>query len=124
MFVVDRSSSMGKTDRKPLSGTPVSDRIRRNCDNRLGAVYSALYSFWTARHATQASSGAHATRKDAYSVVLFDANVTTLIANDFDKTPDELLRIVLKYEPKWGTNYTGALEATAALMRQHWSSER
>ncbi|KAL1691225.1 hypothetical protein GGG16DRAFT_113392 [Schizophyllum commune] len=124
MFVVDRSSSMGKTDRKPLSGTPVSDRIRRNCDNRLGAVYSALYSFWTARHVTQASSGAHATRKDAYSVVLFDANVTTLIANDFDKTPDELLRIVLKYEPKWGTNYTGALEATAALMRQHWSSKR
>jgi hypothetical protein len=37
-------------DRQPLADAPATDRIRRRANNRLGAVYSALYSFWTARH--------------------------------------------------------------------------
>src|SRR5487761_1840560 len=42
---------MCSTDRQPLADGPAAARIRQRADNRLGAVYSALYSFWTARHA-------------------------------------------------------------------------
>lgn len=42
---------MASEDRKPLADGPAADRIRTRANNRLGAVYSALYSFWTARHA-------------------------------------------------------------------------
>jgi hypothetical protein len=42
---------MCSTDRQPLAIGPAAARIRQHANNRLGAVYSALYSFWTARHA-------------------------------------------------------------------------
>lgn len=41
---------MFSTDRLPLADGPAAERIRERANNRLGAVYSALYSFWTARH--------------------------------------------------------------------------
>lgn len=49
---------MCSTDRLPLADGPwpVVERIRQRSNNRLGAVYSALYSFWNARHAAQATA--------------------------------------------------------------------
>jgi len=46
---------MCRNDRQPLTNGPEAARIRLHADNRLGAVFSALYSFWTARHAAVAS---------------------------------------------------------------------
>lgn len=40
---------MASGDRQPLSDAPVTARILDHAPNRLGAVYSALYSFWSAR---------------------------------------------------------------------------
>jgi len=45
-----RSASMSSFDHVPLADGPAAERIRLHANNRLGAVYSALYSFWTARH--------------------------------------------------------------------------
>lgn len=42
---------MASTDHQPLSDSPVTTRIRAHAPNRLGAVYSALYGFWSARYA-------------------------------------------------------------------------
>jgi hypothetical protein len=42
---------MATADRIPLVAWPAAERIRQRANNRLGAVYSALYSFWTARQA-------------------------------------------------------------------------
>jgi len=55
IFVIDRSGSMCSTDRRPLANGPAAERIGFHADNRLGAVFSALYSFWTARHAAVTS---------------------------------------------------------------------
>ena len=46
---------MCSTDRLPLADGPAAERIRERANNRLGAVYSALYSFWTARHVAAAA---------------------------------------------------------------------
>ncbi|KAI0250860.1 hypothetical protein BJV78DRAFT_1282923 [Lactifluus subvellereus] len=92
IFIIDRSGSMSSMDRRPLANTPAADRIRRFADNRLGAVYSALYGFWSSRHAAvtagQQIAGA---RRDAYSVVLFEEDTENVLVNDFTSTPDQLL---------------------------------
>lgn len=61
---------MGSMDRVPLPvvNELVAERIRQYADNRLGAVYSALYSFWTARHATTAAGQQLGSRRGFDSV--------------------------------------------------------
>jgi hypothetical protein len=116
---------MTSRDRRPLADAPAADLIREHADNRLGAVYSALYSFWSARHAaiTAGQQGA-GVRHDAYSVVLFSERTTNVLVNDFTRTPDQLLDIVLEERPSFGTNFSAALGAARAIMEQHWTTER
>lgn len=124
IFVIDRSGSMDAGDRRPLNNAPSANLIARYSNNRLGAVYSALHSFWMARQAAVNASGSQAARRDAYSVILFDHVVATCIANDFTRTADQLLDAIVTHTARGGTDYTAALQATEALMRQHWSTER
>ncbi|KAF8267057.1 hypothetical protein EI94DRAFT_1731643 [Lactarius quietus] len=125
IFVIDRSSSMSYEDRRPLENAPATDRIRERADNRLGAVYSALYSFWSARHVAMASGqqtiGA---RRDAYSVILFNATTDNVVVNDFTSSPDQLLDIVLNEQTEWGTNFAAAIQASQQVMVDNWSTER
>jgi hypothetical protein len=116
---------MSHTDRQPLPGTPTTQRIAAACNNRLGAVYSALYAFWSSRAAMHNAPGGQAPmRRDAYSVILFDDAVTTAIANDFQSGPDALLNIVLAHRTGWGTNYSLALSTVQTVMEEHWSTDR
>ncbi|KAI0294252.1 hypothetical protein B0F90DRAFT_1670558 [Multifurca ochricompacta] len=110
IFVIDRSGSMSLDDRRPLSNAPATNLIQWYSNNRLGAVYSALYSFWTARHVAvtpgQQTSGA---RRDAYSIIFFDAAASCVLFNDFTSSPDQLLSVVLTHQADGGTNYSEAL---------------
>jgi hypothetical protein len=116
---------MSSTDRCPLANAPATNLIMRRANNRLGAVYSALYSFWSARHAAvtagQQTVGA---RRDAYSIVLFNEGATSILTNDFASSPDQLLTIVLANQASGGTNFAEALRAGQTAMTQHWSTER
>jgi hypothetical protein len=116
---------MAFRDRLPLADAPSADLIREHADNRLGAVYSALYRFWSARHAavTASQQGAGA-RHDAYSAVLFNELPANVLVNDFTSTPDQLLDIVLAERPSGGTDFSEALRAACSIMEQHWSTER
>lgn len=117
---------MASRDRLPLSGTPVTDRIRSTHNNRLGAVYSSLYSFWMSRQAAldpaHSQSSTTTTRRDAYSVILFDHTMNICLENDFTSSPGELLDGVLPYNAAGGTDYTTALSTTEAVMRRHWNT--
>jgi hypothetical protein len=116
---------MTSSDRRPLADAPAADLIRQHADNRLGAVYSALHSFWSARHAaaTAGQQGVGA-RHDAYSVVLFSKRATNVLVNDFTSTPDQLLGVLLAERPSLGTNFSEALGAARDIMEQFWSTER
>ena len=46
---------MRATDRQPLTEGPAAERITRVANNRLGAVFSAVYTLWSARHAAIAA---------------------------------------------------------------------
>ena len=126
VLINHRSGSMSSTDFRPLPNTPVTPTIRRYNDNRLGAVYSSLYGFWTSRHAALNAVGQNAAiaRRDAYSVILFDHTRATCISNDFARSPDELLNAVVSRQAGGGTDYTGALTEAQSIMTQHWSNER
>ncbi|KAH9005432.1 hypothetical protein EDB86DRAFT_2825090 [Lactarius hatsudake] len=130
IFVIDRFSvtdfiSPDYDDRLPLADAPATDRIMQIASNRLGAVYSALYSFWSARHVAvtlgQETNGA---RRDAYSVIMFNSTTKNVVVNDFTSSPDELLDIVLNTRAKGGTSFATALQAGQAVMVDNWSTER
>lgn len=116
---------MASTDRLPLPDAPATDRIKEKANNRLGAVYSALYSFWSARHAavTSAQETTEA-RRDAYSVIMFNDTTKYAVVNDFTSSPDELLDIVLNTQARHGTSFTAALRAGQAVMVENWNTER
>ncbi len=117
---------MSKADQTPLPNAPGTDHIKPRANNRLGAVFSSLYSFWIARQATfdrNATSGG-GVRKDAYSLIFFDSEPTNCIENNFTSTPGELLTAALQYDTGGGTNFTRALKRTQDVMTLHWSSER
>jgi hypothetical protein len=116
---------MSSDDRLPLDDAPATDRIKQRANNRLGAVYSALYSFWLARHAA-VSSGQETTeaRRDAYSVIMFNSKTRRVVTNDVTSSPDELLDVVLNTEAEGGTNFAAALRAGQAVMVDNWDTER
>ncbi|KAH9166548.1 hypothetical protein EDB89DRAFT_2232826 [Lactarius sanguifluus] len=127
IFVIDRSGSMSIDDRRPLPDAPATYRIRKKADNRLGAVYSALYSFWSARHAAvTVTSRQQATdaRRDAYSIILFSDTAKYAVVNDFTSTPDQLLDSILNEGADRGTNFAAAIQASQAVMMDNWSTER
>ncbi len=147
---------MACTDRQPLSDAPVTARIRAQAPNRLGAVYSALYCFWSARHAAATAiqdtlaarfglgtlySALHtfwsghpantpvdqqttSTRRDAYSVILFNHLTKNALVNDSTSSPDQLLGVLLTEEAEGSTNFAAALRAGEAVMVENWSPER
>lgn len=116
---------MSSTDRCPLPNAPMTNQIQQSANNRLGAVYSALYSFWSARHAaTTANRQGFGARRDAYSVTLFNQTTTQILSNDFTSSPDQLLGTVLQYWADGGTNFSAALRTGQEVLEQHWSTER
>jgi hypothetical protein len=116
---------MSFDDRRPLANAPSTNRIRPVANNRLGAIYSALFSFWSARHAaTTAGQQTVGVRRDAYSVILFNDTTTRVLTNDFMSSPDQLLDAVLSSQAYGGTNFSEALRAGQAVMEQSWNTER
>ena len=116
-----RSSSMSLQDHQPLLDTPVTQQIAQHNNNRLGAVYHALYSFWSARNAVFRNIGQ---RPDAYSVVLFDRSVHPILINDQESTPEELLQCIVEHRTGRGTHFGTVLDEIVSLMRLHWTPER
>jgi hypothetical protein len=116
---------MCQQDRQPLANSAGIDRITPTANDRLGSVFSALYSFWLARQAAiDRNAQLGGARRDAYSLIFFNHEPSTSIENDFASSPDELLTAALLYEADGGTDFTRALERTQHIMDSHWSPER
>src|SRR6266404_6654746 len=124
-YLASRSGSMSCMDRCPLPNAAMMNLIMWSTNNRLSAIYSALYSFWSACHAAvttgQQAVGAQC---DAYSIILFNERASAILANDFMSSPDQLLGSMLGHGTSGGMNFAEALRAGQTLMTQHWSTER
>lgn len=123
IHIVCRSGSMTLTDRQPLRINPAWNLISRAANNRLGAVYSALHSFWSAR-ATAASQSSTSSRRHAYSAILFNHSPTEVLNNDLSRNADQLLASPPAHTGDGGTNFNKALTTTEQVMERYWSTER
>ncbi|KAF8702304.1 hypothetical protein RHS03_06380, partial [Rhizoctonia solani] len=121
VFVIDSSGSMDSGDRTPLSNTPVTTLLRGRCNNRYGAVLSALHSFWSTRETGNPNTQP---RQDAYSVITFNNAPTTRVANDLSSTIDQLLSRLLRISASGGTNFNAALSHARTLIGAHWNNNR
>ena len=86
-------------------------------NNRLGAVYSALYDFWSARQAT-AGLG------DANTVILHAEGTHSVCENDSMRSPTELLDLLLPFGPAGGNNFPVALKAADNAISKWWDDAR
>jgi len=110
--------SMSKNDRQPLANSPVCGKIRPRMNNRLGAVYAALHSFWTARQA------AFGVQRDANTIILHAEGTQSVCENDTTGSPDELLDLLLPNAPKGGNSFDKALKAAEAAITSWWDDAR
>jgi hypothetical protein len=116
---------MCQQDKQPRPNSSGIDRITPTANDRLGVVFSALYSFWLARQAAlDRNTQLGGVRRDSYSLIFFNHEPSMSIESDFASSPDELLTAALRYEADGGTDFTRALERTHNIMNEHWSTER
>ena len=116
---------MCQQDRQPLPNAAGIDRITPTANDRLGCVFSALYSFWLARQAAiNRNAQMGGARRDAYSLIFFNHEPSISIENDFASSPDELLTAALGFEADGGTDFTLALESAQNIMNANWNTER
>ena len=109
--------SMSKDDRKPLENSPVYRTISTCMDNRLGAVYSALYSFWSARQAA-------GLQRDANTIILHAQDTQSVCENDSTRSPSELLNLLLRNSPNGGNCFDKALKAAGIAISKWWDDAR
>ena len=110
---------MIQDDRQPLENSPVHGKIRAcGLDNRLGAVYVALHSFWTARQASSAR------QRDANTVILHAQDAKSVCENDMTRSPDELLSLLLPHGPNGGNSFNKALKAADTVISRWWHDDR
>ncbi|CUA71759.1 Cadherin-23 [Rhizoctonia solani] len=125
VFVIDNSASMSEGDITP-DPTPMLARLKsEGCDNRYGAVVSALYRFWKIREGHQVSSSS-LVREDHYSVVVFDDEAEARVSNDWCLTTNQLVDKLIpqKYVGYGGTNFEEAIKIAHEVIERNWSSQR
>ncbi|QRV84778.1 von willebrand factor type A domain protein [Ceratobasidium sp. AG-Ba] len=122
LFVVDSSSSMGWSDRKPLSDTPVSSMLRSACNNRYGAALSALYGFCSSR--VPKAGSLPRSQQDAYSVITFNDVAKTRISKDVDSTPEALINLLKNCHSGGLTDFAAAIRKAQSLIERNWDDNR
>lgn len=116
---------MSQQDLQPSPNSTGVERIKRTANNRLGAVFSALHSFWIQRQAAvDRNSLLGGSRKDAYSLIFFNHEPSTSIENDVTSSPDELLTAALQFNANGGKDFSRALERAQKVMTSYWSTQR
>ncbi|CAI2161648.1 17233_t:CDS:10, partial [Funneliformis geosporum] len=113
IFVLDRSSSMSKIDRKPIENTPICEFLKRNHNNRLGAVYNAVYSFLHTRLQTIPKSSRV---QDAISIILFDEQAVAPYVNQSLTDSNIIINNLVQYFPSIGTNFDSAIEKAGQII--------
>ncbi|KAH7325390.1 hypothetical protein B0J17DRAFT_581710 [Rhizoctonia solani] len=126
VFLIDVSGSMWGADKCPVPGLPITDRLVSECNNRYGAVVSALYCFWKSQEKV-ASRSVVGTRRDAYSLVTFDDQAKIKAQNDLESTVEQLVDFLVPQQSNgwyYGTNFGRALETAKEVIKRNWNNNK
>ncbi|RUS29883.1 hypothetical protein BC938DRAFT_480113 [Jimgerdemannia flammicorona] len=127
IFVIDRSSSMDASDRKPLRNTPVEAKLRATHNNRLGAVYDAVIRFVDTRHSTlrnRAGVSAATSSNDTLSLVLFGSKAKTVYTNRKLSGSAGLIEEMIKHHPSGATNFAAAIKQATDICVKNYDQSR
>ncbi|KAG8690805.1 hypothetical protein FRC11_009018, partial [Ceratobasidium sp. 423] len=125
IFMIDCSGSMTIGDHRPLANLPVTSRLVSQCNNRYGAVVSALYGFLKNREAAVTNAGLKS-RQDSYTFLMHDDKSEIRVQNDLTSTTDQLIDrlIPLRYVGCGGNNFDLAIMTAQQTIEKNWSSDR
>ncbi|CAB5377259.1 unnamed protein product [Rhizophagus irregularis] len=112
IFVLDYSSSMTKQDIKPIQDFPIYNDLTKKHNNRIGAVYQAVYLFMNARR--------NSTMTDNISLILF--NHKTIVPFEYQDLTNlkDLLNSMLQYEACGLINFDSAIQKAGVLIETHF----
>ncbi|RHZ48992.1 hypothetical protein Glove_535g7 [Diversispora epigaea] len=121
VFVVDRSSSMNFADCKPLCTRTKTYGLRNSHNNRLGAVYEAVYNFTvTRRNSRAAQNGQMIVDNDTASLVLFANSAICVFENKSITNPDELLQIMMTHNTIGGTSFATGINIASTIIQNYY----
>ncbi|PKK70959.1 hypothetical protein RhiirC2_443579 [Rhizophagus irregularis] len=103
IFVLDYSSSMSGQDIKPIQDFPIYNDLTKMHNNRIGAVYQAVYLFMNARR-----NSAKITMPD----IPFEYRDLTNLK--------DLLNSMLQYKANGCTNFDNAIQKAGILIKTHF----
>ncbi|GBB83356.1 hypothetical protein RclHR1_10090003 [Rhizophagus clarus] len=129
ILVMDRSGSMNGTDITPTEKSRNYAKLKNSHDNRLGAVYDAVYSFMDARLQTRYQPSSRTPLitdridRDTISLVLFDDEADVIFENEKIKA-DFLFNKMLEYQTRGGTDFGVAIEKADLLINKHFDATK
>ncbi|CAG8501198.1 7794_t:CDS:10 [Ambispora gerdemannii] len=124
VFVLDRSSSMSSEDCKPLHQRSTTSRLLRNHQNRLGAVYEAVHTFFRTRKNSGKATRIGAVDRDITSLILFNSVATVVFENQSLSNIEELLNKMMKFTPTGNTSYYEGLKKASEIIEKYHDPKR
>jgi hypothetical protein len=104
-------------------------KLQKSHDNRLGAVYDAVYSFMDTRLQTRYQSSSRTPLitdridRDTISLILFDDEAVVIFENE--RINAELLfNKMLEYENRGGTDFGVAIEKADQLINKYFDATK
>ncbi|CAB4436250.1 unnamed protein product [Rhizophagus irregularis] len=129
ILVMDRSGSMNGNDITPSEKSRNYAKLQKSHDNRLGAVYDAVYSFMDTRLQTRYKSSSRTPLitdridRDTISLVLFDDEAVVTFENERINA-DLLFNKMLQYENRGGTDFGVAIEKVDQLINKYFDATK
>ncbi|CAB5390546.1 unnamed protein product [Rhizophagus irregularis] len=121
-FTKYRSDSMRAQDKKPISRYPIYNDLIKEHDNRIGAVYQAVYYFVETRINSVRTNHNQMSlaMRDNISLILFNTKVIIPFENRDLTDLTVLLDIMLKQNAYGGTSYDLAIQKAGSLIETHF----
>ncbi|CAG8786447.1 15198_t:CDS:2, partial [Cetraspora pellucida] len=122
VFVVDRSGSMATGDCKPRCDNSKISYLQSTHNNRLGAVYEAIYTFIETRKNSRkaTTTGQMAVDLDTTSLILFDYTAITAFENRSLSNSDELLQKMIGFHPQGDNYYHEGIKKAAKVIETYY----
>ncbi|CUA69984.1 hypothetical protein RSOLAG22IIIB_14172 [Rhizoctonia solani] len=117
--------SIAPTHQGPIKLITFTSRLVSQCNNRYGAVVSALYGFLKNREAAVTNAGLRS-RQDSYTFLMHDNKSEVRVQNDLTSTTEQLIDRLIPLRPVGGAGNDFGLALTMAqqTIERNWSADR